>query len=363
MDILVILTIFFIIIVAEIAVYRKFGLHGIEYRVYLSKKEAFEGDEIEIIEEVLNKKPLPVPWLKSEIFTSRWLDFAGTKANAAAGTRFAPSVFALRPNQKCVRKWRVKCLKRGVFRLEDTTIVACDIFGFVTISAKVKVNESVTVLPTPVECGEGRRSDMLLFGETLTRRFICDDPFLISGTREYSGIEPVNRIHWASAAKQGRLMVYNNDYTTRNTVLIMINMQRGDASGTVALPGADIEVFIKAAAFFLEKCAQKRFGVGFAANGGSASGAVNCPAGKTRSNIEILRALAAFDERECLADFYDAVRRIDLTGYTDFVIITAFISPRLLKAADYLKGAGINVCFCSNSGENTGIYGLVPLRR
>ncbi|MDR0223089.1 MAG: DUF58 domain-containing protein [Oscillospiraceae bacterium] len=362
MDVVVITVIFILVIAAEIAVYRRFGLYGIEYRVYLSKKEAREGDEIEIIEEVLNKKFLPVPWLKSEIFTSRWLDFAGTKANAAAGSRFAPSVFALRPNQKCVRKWRVKCLKRGVFHLEDTSIVTCDVFGFVTRSVKIKVNESVTVLPVPIVSDEKRYSDRMLFGQTITRRFVCDDPFLISGTREYSGIEPLNRIHWNSAAKEGRLMVYNNDYTTHNTVLVMLNAQRGDG-GLIPPPPADIEIFIKVAAFIIDKCALNRFRAGFISNGGSRSGVVSYPADKVYSNTEILRGLAAFDERECFADFGEAARRVDFSVYTDAAIITAFVSPRLLKTADMLKNAGINVFFYSDcGGGSAGDYKVIPLR-
>ncbi|MCL2634927.1 MAG: DUF58 domain-containing protein [Oscillospiraceae bacterium] len=369
MEIIALLIIVFIVIFTETAVYRKYALYGIKYRVYLSKTEAYEGDEIEIIEEVTNNKLLPVPWLKSEIFTSRWLDFVGTKANTAANTRFVPSVFALRPYQKCVRTWRVKCLKRGVFSLEDTSIVTCDIFGFVTRSVNIKVNETVTVLPRPVYYVKSDFSYKLFYGNAITRRFICDDPFIISGAREYSGFEPVSRIHWNSTARENRLMVYNNDYTTENTVLVIMNMQRREGGNVVpALPN-DIELYIKITAAILDTCASSGFRSGFAASGGNQFGFTEFPADKIYSHIEILRGLAALDEQECYIDICDTINRINFKNYTDIVIITSFLSKRLLKTANRLNQAGLNVIFYSDRFEDTeneqehSQYKILPIKR
>jgi len=360
MDIIVILIVIALALYAETAVYDKFGLYGITYRVYLSESEAYEGDEIEIIEEVVNEKLLPVPWLKSEIFTSSWLDFAGTTANEAAKTRFAPSVFALRPYQKCVRKWRVKCLKRGVFRLDDATVVACDIFGFVSVSAKIEADEHVTVLPRPLDIDGEAYAGKNFTGEDVTRRFICPDPFLISGTREYTGVEPLSRIHRNATAKLGRLMVCNNDYTTECGVLIAINMQKREGGKVIPAYCADIEYYIKLAAAILDQCAQSGFRAGFFANGGIADGGhAYIPACPVRKFGEILRSLAALDEKECETDFVAAFRRVDLSDYTDIVLITPYLSESVVAA---LTSARLNVRLYTSDDFETG-FDTVPLRR
>jgi len=361
MDIIVILIIIGLVLYAETRVYGKYGLSGITYRVYLSKTEAYEGDELEIIEEVVNRKLLPVPWLKSEIFTSRFLEFSGTSANVAANTRFAPSVFALRPYQKCVRKWRVKCLKRGVFRLDDTSIVASDIFGFVNSSAKIKVSDCVTVLPRPADISEARYSDRILFGENAARRFICPDPFAISGTREYSGNEPANRIHWGSSARQNRPMVYNNEFTTESSVLIAVNMQKREGGKTVPAFSGDIELFIKMTAFILEKCAERGVRAGFFINGGDSDNPEGFTDIRSCSYGEILRGLAAIDEGVCRIDFVNAIRLTDLSPYTDIAVITPYLSE---KISDFLLGTGKNIVFYSNdAADYGGSYEVLPYGR
>jgi len=358
MDIVVIVIIIAAVLYAETLVYGKYGLSGITYRVYLSRTEAYEGDELEIIEEVGNQKPLPVPWLKSEIITSRWLDFAGTSANIAASSRFAPSVFALLPYQKCVRKWRVKCLKRGVFRLDDTTVVTSDIFGFVNSSAKIKVSGQITVLPRPADIEIAAFSDKSLLGERAVRRFICPDLFLISGTREYSGSEPASRIHWNSSARRGEPMVYNNDYSTESAALIAMNMQKNDGGKVVPAYSGDIEHYIKMTAAILEGLMNGGFRAGFMANGGNQDSFTDIPA--NGSYTEILRGLAALDENECSLDFVKAIRLTDLSAYTDIVVITPYITESMI---DFLKGTGKNIVFYTNDAAQSGEYEVVRFRR
>ena len=103
-------------------VYHRFGAKGLEYRCYLSTDEAFEGDEIELVEELTNAKLLPMPWLKAEITASCFLEFAGTQSVVTDQTRFVSSFFSLRGYQKVVRRWKVKCLKFGVYSVELSLI-------------------------------------------------------------------------------------------------------------------------------------------------------------------------------------------------------------------------------------------------
>lgn len=340
MEIIVILVICGIVAAAEMLLYKKMALKHITYKVTISTAEAYEGDEIEVIEEIANCKWLPVPWLKSEISTSKWLSFAGTHAGKSSDSRFVPSVFALHPNQKCTRKWKVTCLKRGVFSLTDTSIVASDILGLVTVSVKIAVDAKLIVLPRPMEVEKGKLSADELFGKIIVKRFICPDPFEISGVREYSPRDSMSSIHWQSTAKQQRLMVYNNDYTTSNRMLILMNMQRNSGGNSGCASMTDIESFIKICAFLSEQCRKKEMRVSFAANGSNENGVF----AENITHYSLLYKLAEIELRNAMR-FPEMLEQINMANYTDIVILTPYICRDMIMFAEKQRNERRNVIF------------------
>lgn len=367
MEIIAIALILLAVVAAQTIVYKKFGLKGIEYKISLSTHEAFEGDIIEIVEEVSNRKILPVPWLKSEISTSRWLDFVGTKAATATDSRFVPSVFVLKPHQKCTRVWKVKCLKRGVFTMNDTSVVSCDVFGLVSTTMKVGTDETLTVLPTPCAELANDMSNREFYGDIIVRRFLCEDPFIISGAREYSGREPMNRFHWNSTAKQNKLMVYNNEFTTTNTALVIMNMQRGSGE-PVPCHISYTETFIKVTAFFLDKCCENHIKIGLATNGHEYGGLIIPPNDTPMHFGGVLNCLAKL-ENECNFPLEKLLEKLDLTSVTDVFFLTAYFDVCMAEFAESLKAMGKNIIFYSNTDDeipynlvHTGIFGCYSLR-
>ncbi|MEG0894430.1 MAG: hypothetical protein RSE93_01845, partial [Oscillospiraceae bacterium] len=64
-------------------IYKKNVFKNLDYKCYFNKEQAVEGEEIEFIEEISNRKWLPVPLFKSEITCGRWLDFAKSQSTVA----------------------------------------------------------------------------------------------------------------------------------------------------------------------------------------------------------------------------------------------------------------------------------------
>ncbi len=351
MELIAILIIVAVVVILEQFIYRKMVLKNVEYTVNFNVTEAFEGDTIEIVEEVSNNKWLPVPWLKTELSTSRWLEFTGSAAARGSDARFVPSVFALKPYQKCTRTRKAVALKRGEFTLESTSVIGSDLLGLANVSKSIKTNRSIRILPSPYEVGEGELSSRELSGEILTRRFICDDPFLKSGSREYTGREPMNRVHWSSTAKAGRLMVFNNDFTTENRTLILMNMQKaaiGDPRPPVI---ADTETMIKAAAFLIDMYSSQKISVSFATNG---SGKIVESGGASEEDyLGILRTLAGI-ENTCEKDFCNFCSCIDFEEITDIAVITPYIDERIIEFAQNQKRLGRNVFFYCNDEIDCG---------
>ena len=205
--------------------YKQYAFKNIHYSCTLSCNECYEGDEIELIEEIVNRKWLPLPWLKAEITTSRWLSFAGAQSGVTGETRFVPSFFSVRGYSKVTRRWKVKALKRGEFSIEQVVLITTDLLGYSNLSMSGDASARILVLPKAIESSEITVRPRYLNGDIMVRRQLLDDPFYISGVRQYTGHEPMSRIHWPATAVMQQLMVYNNDFTSRQSVTIILNMQ------------------------------------------------------------------------------------------------------------------------------------------
>lgn len=360
MEIIVILIIVGALAFLEQLLYRRLALKDLVYTVRFSTDEAFEGDTIEIVEEIENRKWLPLPWVKTELSTSRWLEFTGSKAARASDARFVPSVFALKPYQRCVRTRKAVALKRGIFTLETGSVIVGDIFGFELSSGKLDINRQIRILPAPYEVGEGELSSRELYGEILTRRFICEDLFMRSGAREYTGVEPLNHIHWNSTARQGRLMVFSNDFTTDNRMLILLNFQRSPLGEPTPPIISDTETMIKAAAFLLELCAQTKTSADLAING---SGGVFAEGGACNENyMKLLRELSAV-ENTCEQIFADFFSSLNLSPYTDIVVITPYIDGEMYSLLRSQSVRERNVIVYCNTDEIADGLQVKPLGR
>lgn len=347
MELIAVLIIVAIIIVAELAIFEKNLFRGVTYTIRFSRHEAFEGETIEIIEEVINDKRLPVPWLKTEICTSRWLKFSGASSIGASEERFVPSVFSLRPKQKYTRVRKVTALKRGVFSLKNVSVMATDLFGLVTVSKSVTIDDSIRILPSPYEIAEGDLSSEELLGEIMVRRFLCEDPFLISGPREYTGREPMNRIHWEGTAVSGKIMAYKNDFSTENEGVILLNLQKSPLGEPRPVMSDDMETFIKAAAFIIHTFSEKRMGISLGVNGSCPEGIFIAGGREQEDYMALLRGLSDI-ESYCDKDFSDFVADLKLDDYTDIFVLTAYIDEEMLGFARYQKRFGRNVIFYCN---------------
>lgn len=225
MEFVAIIFMVIVLLAAQLIVFSKNSFRHFEYTCFFTKDEVLEGDEVGLVEIVSNRKRLPLPWLKSELSTSRWLEYAGAQSEVIGDLRYVPSFFTVKSYQKISRTWKVKCLKRGVFEIRRVDLVSSDLLGLSSFSYTAQTSARLTVLPRPLENHGLTCPPQHLNGDTLVRRQLLADPFFIAGVREYTGFEPTNRIHWNATAREGRLMVFENQYTSRKNLSILLNVQ------------------------------------------------------------------------------------------------------------------------------------------
>lgn len=311
--------------------YQKIGGKHLSYSARLTQSEVYEGEEAVLTEVLSNGKRLPLPFVKTEIIAPECLDFGVDAEKSMENLRYIPSIFSLKGREQCTRVRRIRCLMRGEFEIGSKSLYGSDLFGMSGFSAVNELSEKLTVLPAPLKAEDFYPSNRLLYGDIQVRRFICEDPFLISGAHEYTGREPMNSIFWNGSARTGQLMALNRDFTTVSRLLILLTFQRRDEVPAPA-HGSVCELLIKAAAFAVEQAVKNKseFTLGIDIDG-EETPYTQCG---EDFKIEQLRRLAKIipEYNLPIVEFIKSQRPQD---YTDIILITPYLSQ---NTSDYLKG-------------------------
>lgn len=343
MEFVALIVIIIFVIILQNQIYGKSGLKNVHYTCTFSKTEVYEGEEIELIEEIRNEKLLPVPWMKAELTVPKWLDFAATQSVITDKSRFVTSFFMLKSYHRVVRKWRVKCLKRGVFGVDTVVLVASDLLGNVSLSCPVKVNAQVTVLPDPFALNELSISSLHLMGDRIVKHQLLSDPFFIAGVREYQDGDALNKINWLATAKEKQIMVNQNDFTTSQSVTVILNIQSREYDTVHIAEEQPVENCIRVCASCIDCARQIGMPVRLLSNA-----PLNHTSEPAQSNeftgdehtLNLFRMLAnlqlicseSFDSY--LSGMYDNI------ASSDICIVTSFVNQKILNFAESKRHDG-----------------------
>lgn len=176
-------------------IWSAFSLRGLKFTRSARTIRAQVGQIFEEKFEVQNRNRIPRLWL--EIRDESTLP-------GADGSRVLTMV---RGKQGRSYMARARLTRRGVFPLGPTVIASGDIFGLFPVEITIPEEDALLVYPMMVEVrGFPNPPGLLPGGEALRRRTHQVTPNA-AGVREYSTGDPLNRIHWLSTARRGRLIV------------------------------------------------------------------------------------------------------------------------------------------------------------
>lgn len=373
MEILALVIIFLAAINFQGYILELFVFRNLDYSCHFNVAKATEGDSIFLEEIIYNKKPLPLSWIKAEIYTSRWLDFAGKDAVLAQENRFVTSNFFLKGYQKITRRWNVKCIKRGYYKIDTVTLVGGDFLGFFSDSSTVvDIKTELVVYPATINLEECFRPASRFMGDTVVRRWINDDPFMFSGLREYMPGDSLNRIHWKATANRGRLMVKKNDFTTNLRTAVILNIQSQDNEMETVINKEFIEFGIKVAATIFNKALMQGLPLSFSTNGSIVNEDEKVIITKESSGHEHLNELLDILARLRLKkaqDFEFFINDI-YPNYsnTEVIILTSYLTKEICQTIRKIKAAKNNVSIMLlNSVEKENLPGdldvYIPFRK
>lgn len=322
-------------------IFNKFAFSKLEYKCGFSVPEVYEGDEVLLVETIRNKKLLPLPWLKVDIHSSRWLDFAGTCSVITQDDRRVTSSFMLRSYQRTTRRWKLKCLKRGVFVTENVTLICGDLLNRSNVSIPSRVDARIVVYPEILKLEEMLVPVNLIQGDSIVNRWIVEDPFIVGGVREYQPSDQLGRIHWPATAKEGRLMVKKNEFTSQLSLTVILNMQSTMYEYNSVMNRDNAEYGIKTAATLIDRALAEDMPVRLCTNGYTVDDpgeAIDTGESAGREHIQgLMRILASLALKSCK----DIETLLDSLGGTiersSIVLITPYLTKEMILQLNSLK--------------------------
>ena len=139
------------------------------------------------------------------------------------GTRVEHRLYLL-PGHRFYGKLRLSVKRRGEVELGKYYLETGDLLGLSSSVRSRKIGIRVICTAPPCEQEELHPLGGFL-GDVSVRRFIHEDPCLLTGYREYTGREPMKQISWLQTARAGRLTVRQFDHTVDRNVTVVVNME------------------------------------------------------------------------------------------------------------------------------------------
>lgn len=218
----------------------------------------------------------------------------------------------LMPHQSCTGRVSFRVSRRGLHTFGAYYVETGDYLGIKTSLRTAEGEERVVCTAHNWEEEPEFNPYGGILGDVSVRRFIHEDPCLITGYRDYTGREPMKQISWRQTAKTGRLTVKQQDHTSDTDVAVLLNMEGGNAEA--------LETCLNITRSVCEKLESRKIPYVFRSNGDL----WDMPEGIGRSHLfPILRSLG-LSRLACLMPFASLVDRCIREGKPNrtYIVIT-----------------------------------------
>lgn len=273
------------------------ALDGLTTERHVTARDVEIDEDIVVTVAVRNEKPLPTIWLVTEDILPRGLEAAGTWARAVL----------LMPYASTRLQYRLRCARRGYYRLGPVLFETGDFFGLNRRFATGEDARYVTVYPKVVPLERYGIPTSRPMGETVVKRRLVEDPTRLAGVREYRHGDPLRRIHWKASARTGELHSRVFEYSTLVGANIILDFGRDAWDGE----RERAELAVTAVASVAAHLTDRRQQVGLVTNGGDASDIMPEETGRISAPTRrrIYQALADREHTERLSPVRIPVRR------------------------------------------------------
>lgn len=265
-----------------------------------------EGEKGRIQETITNAKLLPLPMIRVKFEINRSLQFEEEGNVSVSDKCYKNDIFSIMLYQKITRTIPFKGTKRGYYSINQMNLVSTDLFMKSTLVGVVPVHTSLLVYPQGVDTRKLLIPYRKMMGTLLTRRFFYEDPFEFRGIRSYQPFDRMKDVNWKASAKTGELKVNVHDYTARQEVFLLLNLETDTVLEYESLKEESIRIVKSLAELFVSQ----GIPVGVLSNGRDieTEEELHVTSGSGRNHIDMLKEqLARLDLSQGFREYKDVI--------------------------------------------------------
>lgn len=204
----------------------RYSLDDVEYSRSISTDRTFSGDTIVLTISVVNRKLLPLAWLRIDEKLSDRLHVVGREAlpSGVVGIAVLRITSSLRWYERVTWHIDVECPARGFFSIGPVSLRSSDAFGFFQRRVEKTKSLSLIVYPRIADLDAIRVPARHLFGDLRIRRHLITDPTRTIGVRDYRPEDSFRHVHWKATARTQHLQTRVFEPTTAVQFGIFLNL-------------------------------------------------------------------------------------------------------------------------------------------
>jgi uncharacterized protein (DUF58 family) len=333
-----------VLLVLQAKLYKENIFKNLEIKREFERRTVFPRDKTVLRLIVHNKKFFPVTYLKLQQKLPVELEMKGSKLIEKHDKvkYLHHTVYSLFPFQRITRKFEIVASKRGIYNLFDgVKAFSTDLFGSQEYEKEFMAPAKLVVYPRLIDLKGFEVIANSVYGDLFVKRWIIEDPIIVSGVRDYVNSDSFKSINWKVTAKTQKLKVNKYDYTADKKILIFFNVD----FHRYILRKEEVEKFEKAievAATLAVNLIQEGIPIGLSTNaicltdGDYTYVEPSAGEGQSARLLEIFAGMS-FLKKYSKEDIISYISKV-LPWGTDLLIVTPFVDEDLLALAGKFFG-------------------------
>lgn len=322
-------------------VWAALSLERLTYTRRLSRWRLLAGEETELTLMLTNRKPIPVGWAQVEDDFPVDVQVVGRELEVSPRPRTKVLVHtaSLKPYERVRWTYRLRCPRRGFYRIGPALLRSGDIFGFFPRLGKVSEETFLLVFPQPLELPWPAFLPRRAPGEGRGVEPFHPDPSRFAGIRDYQPGDPLKAIDWKASVRRGRLQVRQYDPGATPLLAVVANVDTVGIQWGGHIPHY-LERVVTAAASLVSWAYQEGYSIGLYTNGQSViyERPLSVPPARGPEHLTLLLETLAMVGPHVSAPIEDVLLREEraFPAGSTLVLITSILTDGLRETLDSL---------------------------
>ncbi|MBI4306051.1 MAG: DUF58 domain-containing protein [Chloroflexi bacterium] len=208
----------------------RLSLEEVDFARELSSDRVFAGEELDLSFSVVNKKPLPLPWLRlvDAIPVELRVESAGLAMEERTDARILTRTVSIGWYERVRLRYRVKAERRGYLVFGPARLESGDLFGLFRSSRDFNPRDAVIVYPRTVPLPDFEIPSPRPIGDARSRIRLWEDTTRPAGLREYMTGDSMRRVDWKASARRADLLVRTYDHRVAQAVVIAVDVDTSE---------------------------------------------------------------------------------------------------------------------------------------